>query len=233
MTPPAGLHRSRSRGAATPKLAALAGLLALGGCASAEFASTLDNLDKTFQGVGFERETAIELAPAPRPAQRFWRDIRVRDKAFGAERTIAVRPVGRDAIQATQPDGCVWTRSADWFSPSFAWSACGARADWSTAKGTVRRTGSLWPLKEGATAAYTRTVVSKTGRSSTRTTRCAVVDQVLVTRSTGAPIGAFKVVCQDGRRTRTTWWSADEGPVIYRQVHRRRGVEQFWERVNG
>jgi hypothetical protein len=39
------------------------------------------------------------------------------------------------------------------------------------------------------------------------------------------------VVCRDGTRTRTTWFAPGEGPVAFRKVHDRDGVEEAWVRL--
>ncbi len=146
-------------------------------------------------------------------------------------KSFTVRPYG-NGVRVSQSDGCVWTRSSDWFSPSDSWANCGDSKNWHTAQAQVRELDSLYPLKVGSTGRYQRSAVSHTGRSYTRETRCTVTDAVEVVRSGHAATPAYVVECDDSRRLRTTWYAPGEGPIAYRERHFRNGVEEAWVRVD-
>lgn len=180
----------------------------------------------------FEVGPASALAPATAPSQADWATFQIRPVDGGAEERIAIEAFGASGVRGKFADGCTWTRQADWFSPSDSWAYCGKSKKWSTAQAKVTRTGALWPLTVGATAQYHREATSwSTGDVSKRTTTCTVTDAVTVRRSSGELTPTYKVDCKDGRRTRTSWWSPESGLVYYRQIHRKRGVERFWERL--
>lgn len=147
----------------------------------------------------------------------------------GSTQTYRVRPFG-NGVRVRQSDGCVWTRAGDWFSPSDSWANCGDSRNWHTGQAKVRQLDSLYPLKVGSVGRYERSAVSHTGRSYTRQTRCEVTDAVEVLRPGKAATAAYVVVCNDSRRVRTTWYAPDEGPIAYREVHHRKGVEVAWLR---
>ena len=149
----------------------------------------------------------------------------------GSAKTFSVSPYG-DGVRVRQSDGCVWTRSGDWFSPSDSWANCGESRNWHTAQAQVRELDSLYPLQIGSTGRYQRSAVSHSGRSYTRETRCEVTDAVEVLRSGQAATPAYVVECDDTRRLRTTWYAPGEGPIAYRERHFRNGVEEAWVRVD-
>lgn len=181
----------------------------------------------------FELGAAGPLAPARAPRRQDWSTFDIIHLGSGERDRVRIEPYGSSGVRGRFSDGCVWTRQADWFSPSDSWAFCGDSDDWRTAQAAVQRTGSLWPLKIGASARYVREARSSTsGEISRRTTTCTVLDAVDVRRSSGQTEAAFKVRCEDGRRARTTWWSPSSGLLFYRQEHRSRGVERFWERVS-
>lgn len=202
--------------------------------ASAPPASTAPSVQESAAQTSFEFEVgpAATIAPAAKPGAFSWKSFDIRDRITGKRERIRIRPTAAALLEGRLPDGCAFTRNADWFAPSSAWRRCGPSRNWRAATAVVRQKGDLWPLRIGATARYDRRATSeKTGDVSRRTTRCAVVNAVNVRRSSGAVEAAYRVRCADGRRVRTTWWSPRSGLLFYRQVHERRGVEAFWERL--
>jgi hypothetical protein len=101
---------------------------------------------------------------------------------------------GSDAVRFRESDGCVSTRWGDGFARSDSWAGCADSRNWHTG----------------------RAAVSHTGRRYTRDTVCRVTDAVEVVRAGRAPTPAFVVDCDDGKRVRTTWYAAGEGPVAFR-----------------
>lgn len=133
-------------------------------------------------------------------------------------------------LSVDEGDGCRW-QAADWFAPATSWAGCGTSGSWRNAHATVRQEGRLWPLEVGNVARFHRTATNTAGATSTRTRTCQVVDQVgVVTRSKGV-VETSKVRCTDGRRTRTTWWSEDWGPVAFDERYTRSGRRDFWRRA--
>ncbi len=139
------------------------------------------------------------------------------------------QPFG-NGVRVTQSDGCIWTRSNDWFAPSDSWAHCGTSLNWHTAQATVRELNSIYPLKIGSTGVYERSAVSHTGRKYTRKTTCEVTDAVDVVRTNGSLTPAYVIVCKNKSRIRTTWYAPSEGPIAYREMHRHKGVEVAWLR---
>lgn len=168
------------------------------------------------------------LAAMAKPRAPLMADVRATSLIDGAPVTLRARPSG-DTVRVTQSDGCVWTRWGDWFSPSDSWANCDDSVNWHTGRATVRPVGSLWPLRPGAEAGYIRNATSHTGRTYTRETRCTVTGSEAVIRPSGASTPAHVVECRDGKRVRTTWFSA-EGPVAFRAAHDETGVEEAWVR---
>lgn len=138
----------------------------------------------------------------------------------------------KHGIKVRETGGCSWTRAADWFSPSASWSNCGTSRNWHTGTATVRMTNSIYPLKVGSTGRYVRESVSHTGRTHSRTTQCQVTKAVEVVRRGKADTPAFVVACNDGKRLRTTWYAPGIGPIAYREVHHRNGLQEAWVRTN-
>ncbi len=169
-------------------------------------------------------------APIGDPGTPVARSFAVHDLPSGERRAFAVTRLGSDAVRVRESDGCVWTRWGDWFAPSDSWAGCGDSRNWHTGRATIRPLASIWPLELGAEGRYRRTAVSHTGRRYTRDTVCRVTDAVAVVRAGRAPTPAFVVDCDDGKRVRTTWYAAGEGPVAFRKVHREQGVEAAWVR---
>ena len=169
-------------------------------------------------------------APAGKPAAPLSGDIAVRDLLTGETMTMKVARNG-DGVRARQSDGCVWTRRGDWFAPSDSWANCDDSANWATGRATVRRAASIWPLKPGAEGRWTRKATSSTGKTYQRETVCRVTGAEAVIREGRAPTPAHVVACRDGKRTRTTWFAAGEGPIAFRKVHDENGVEEAWVRL--
>ena len=228
MTMPPRPTARRSR-AALRALAPL-GLLALSACAQAE----------TIRVAGFSlftdttRPQTVRLttppAPVARPAVPLSESFAARDLMTGGTRRFTVSRTG-GGVRVRHSDGCVWTRSGDWFAPSDSWSRCDDSTHWHTGRAQVRNTASIWPLEPGAEGRWTRRATSHSGRSYTRDTVCRVTGAEAVVREGRAPTPAHVVVCRDGTRTRTTWFVAGEGPVAFRKVHDRDGVEEAWVRL--
>jgi hypothetical protein len=166
-----------------------------------------------------------------RPAAALPREMEVTSLVDGTRKTFMTQPYG-NGVRVRESNGCVWTRADDWFSPSDSWANCGLSSNWHTAQARVRELNSLYPLKVGSVGRYERSAVSHTGRSYTRETRCEVTDAVEVVRRGRATTPVFVVECDDTSRRRTTWYAPGEGPIAYREVHRRNGVEEAWVRTN-
>jgi len=149
----------------------------------------------------------------------------------GSTQTYAVSAYGNGA-RVRESDGCVWTRSDDWFAPSDSWANCGESRNWHTGNAAVRQLDSLYPLQVGSVGRYERQARSHTGRSYTRETRCEVTDAVEVLRPEQGATPAYVVECDDSRRVRTTWYAPGEGPIAYRESHRSNGLEEAWIRNN-
>ena len=182
------------------------------------------------EGMPETRTLAQPLPPVPSASRTGLKTMQVRNLLDGRTETIRVSRYG-NGIRAREPGGCVWTRDKDWFSPSDSFANCSSSKDWKTAQATVRRIESIYPLTVGSTGTYSRRAVSATGKVSTRETRCEVIDQVAVVVPGQADVPAYVVECNDGRITRTTWFSPDRGPVAYREVHEKRGVRDAWLRL--
>jgi hypothetical protein len=215
----------RGRAALTAALAALS----LSACAQVDAARHSAMNLVPFRAAPQTAPLAGPLAPARRPAAPLTADFSARDLMTGGTlRLDASYRNGRATVR--QSDGCVWTRSGDWFTPSSAWENCDGGA-WATGSAEVRAIGSLWPLREGAQGAFQRTARSAGGDSYDRRTDCRVTGAETVIRESGARTPAWVVACRDGKRTRTTWFAPGEGPVAFRKVHDRNGVEEAWVRL--
>lgn len=214
-----------------PVLSALApfALLALGACAQVEGVRVAGfGLFEDRTSPRTERlSTAIE--PLAQPRTPLAGSFSATDLLTGEALRFETRPAG-NGVRVRQSDGCVWTRSGDWFAPSDSWANCDASAHWHTGRAQVRRLASIWPLEKGAEGRWTRKATSHTGRTYTRETTCRVAGAEAVIREGRAPTPAHVVVCADGKRTRTTWYAAGEGPIAFRKVHEDDGVEEAWVR---
>ena len=171
------------------------------------------------------------IASVKAPSRSEFSSIRARSLIDGSKFNLKVGGHKR-GIKVRETGGCTWTRPADWFSPSTSWSNCGTSRNWHTATARVRVTNSLYPLKVGATGRYVRSAVSHTGRKHTRTTRCKVTKAVEVLRRGKAATPAFVVACNDGKRLRTTWYAPGIGPIAYREMHKKNGLQEAWVRTN-
>ena len=172
---------------------------------------------------------SFAMTPAKTPWASQFGDFAARDLLTGERIAFDVRRSGA-GMRVRQSDGCVWSRSADWFAPSSAWENCDG-GHWATGTAQVRRTASIWPLREGAVGGYARKATSSTGRRYERDTTCRVTGAEAVVRDSGERTPAWVVECRDGKRIRTTWWSPEEGPVAFRKVHDSNGVEEAWVRL--
>lgn len=170
------------------------------------------------------------IAVAERPTGEDLQSMTVTSLIDGTTNSFAVRAYG-NGVRVRESDGCVWTRAADWFSPSDSWAGCGESRNWHTAQAEVREIDPLYPLQVGSVGRYERYAVSHSGRSYTRQTRCEVTDAVELLRPGQAATPAYVVECDDTRRLRTTWYAPGEGPVAYRERHFRKGVEEAWIRT--
>lgn len=173
------------------------------------------------------RRLRAPLAPAAKPARPLTDPITILNPLTGASQRLAVRPFGRRAVEVRQSNGCVWRRE-DWFAPSIFWRNCGDSKNWRDGRSDVSGGQGLWPLRVGAEGRFDRAAVSASGSSYERATRCRVTDAVEVLRQGQAPTPAYVVDCNDGKRTRTTWWAPGAGPIAFRQVHEKKGLEEFW-----
>lgn len=210
------------------RLSSLLFVLPLAACSSSGF--ELPSMASIFGGSHPETQSlAAAIEPVGRPSAPV-ASMTVESLIDGSSNRLSVRSYG-NGMRVQESDGCVWTRADDWFSPSDSWAACGDSKNWHTGQASVRELDSLYPLKVGSIGRYQRQAVSHTGRSYARETRCEVTDAVEVLRPGQAATPAYVVECDDSRRVRTTWYSPDEGPVAYREVHRRNGVEEAWIRT--
>ncbi|MEM7060148.1 MAG: hypothetical protein AAF557_21410 [Pseudomonadota bacterium] len=201
----------------------------LSGCV----AGTID-LDLPFdflvKGRPETRQLTADIAQVKSPMLRRLRSMQVKNLLDGATHRLRISRAG-NGIRVREPDGCVWTKSHDWFAPSDSYARCGTSEDWHTAKAHVRREGSLFPLQVGKTVTYERRAVSWNGKRSTRRTRCVVEDTVEVLRSGQGATPAYVVVCKDGRVRRTTWFAPRKGPVAYHEIDRNHRVRNAWVRI--
>lgn len=209
----------------------LSAILATAACASMPGSNAAFG---PFRADGGWPTTTTVSAPPPTVRQPSVRDIRtmtVSSLRNDTRTTMSVRAFG-DGVRVRQSDGCIWTRRADWFSPSDSWARCGSSKNWHTAQASVRVIDTLYPLQVGATGVYERTARSSvTGETSVRRSACRVTDAVAVERPDAAPIPAFVVSCDDERIVRTTWFAPGVGPVAYREAHKKRGLREAWVRV--
>lgn len=210
--------------------AALSFAIFLGGCSLTSLDFELP-LDFTGKGRPDTRSLTSALGPVNKPMLRQLRSMNVRDLLSGETRQMRISRAG-NGIRVREPDGCVWTRSHDWFAPSDSFAHCGTSQDWHTAQARVLREGSLFPLQVGKSAAYERQAVSWNGKRSTRRTICEVEDAIEVLRPGQNATPALVVGCDDGRVLRTTWYAPGEGPIAYREVSRGRGVRDAWLRID-
>jgi hypothetical protein len=204
-------------------------LSAAGACAPVDTAQR--SLRALIPGMVAPQTEAVSFAMtvAEKPAAPLSGDFAARDLLTGERIAFDVRRSG-DGVRVRQSDGCAWSRSGDWFAPSSAWENCDV-GQWASGTAQVRRTASIWPLREGAAGGYARDAKSSTGRSYARETACRVTGAEAVVRENGARTPAWVVECRDGKRTRTTWWSPEEGPVAFRKAHDSNGVEEAWVRL--
>jgi hypothetical protein len=174
-----------------------------------------------------ERPLASALAPMPDR----WVPPRELRRIAATGTPLPSLEVRRTAwgVAVDEGDGCVW-QARDWFAPASTWRNCGTSRSWHTARATVREEGRLWPLEVGNVARFERRAVTPEGKVSVRTRTCRVVDQVGVATAGQGVVATFKVRCEDGRRTRTTWWSADWGPVAFEERTSDRYEKEFWRR---
>ncbi len=171
------------------------------------------------------------IAPLSAPTRSEFSSISARNLIDGSRIKLAVSG-HKDGMQVREKSGCSWTRQADWFAPSTSWQNCGTSRNWHTATASVRVLNSLYPLKVGARGSYERRALSHTGRENTRRTNCKVTDSVKVLRPGKDATPAFVVVCDDTRRVRTTWYAPGIGPIAFRKVHDKNGLEESWVRTN-
>jgi hypothetical protein len=209
-------------------LAALA-LAALAGCAQIADAGRAALSLAPGRAMPETAALTAPLVPAKRPAAPLARSFAARDLITGRDLAFDVRRSG-DRVTVRQSDGCVWSRQADWFAPSSSWENCDL-GQWATGRAEIRRTALIWPLREGAQGGFTRKATSSTGRSYARDTACRVTGAEAVVRESGKRTPTWVVQCRDGKRTRTTWWSPEEGPVAFRKAHADNGVEEAWVRL--
>ncbi|WP_299618296.1 hypothetical protein [Pelagibius sp.] len=211
------------------RLCALMLVLPLAACSAGgfEFPSIASLFDTTQPET---RPLTAAIAPAARPASGELRSMTVTSLLDGSRTTFSVRAYG-NGIRVSESNGCTWTRARDWFSPSDSWANCGTSNNWHTAQAKVRELDPVYPLKVGEVGRYHRDAVSHSGRSYSRETRCEVTGAVELLRPGLEPTPAYVVACDDSRRIRTTWYAPGEGPVAYREEHRRHGVQEAWIRT--
>lgn len=202
----------------------------LGGCAASTIYLDLP-LDFWGKGRPETRQLTADIAPVKSPMLRRLRSMQVKNLLDGEPHRLRISRVG-NGIRVRETDGCVWTRSHDWFAPSDSFARCGTSKNWHTAEARVRREGSLFPLRVGNTATYEREAVSWNGKRSTRRTRCVVKDTVEVLRPGQGATPAYVVACDDGRVQRTTWYAPRKGPVAYHEIDGENRVRDAWVRID-
>ena len=148
----------------------------------------------------------------------------------GGSRRFEAVPYG-SGVRVRQDNGCVWTRTSDWFSPSDSWANCGNSLNWHTARANVRQRASLYPLRVGSQGRYERRATSHTGLSYRRETVCRVTGAEDLVRPGFPNTPAYVVSCDDGKRVRTTWYAPGTGPVAFTQVSDEDGLEESWIRT--
>ena len=203
----------------------------LGGCTST--GNSIGNTLASFFG-GAGPETAplsAELPPMAQPSAAELRSFTTTSLIDGSSNTFNIAPYG-NGIRVRQDNGCVWTRAADWFSPSDSWANCGTSQNWHTAQAQVQRQDSLYPLTVGSEGRYRRVAVSHTGRDQDRQTVCRVTGAEDVVRPGHPNTSAYVVECDDTRRVRTTWYAPGQGPVAFTQVSNSGELEEAWIRAN-
>lgn len=197
-------------------------------------ASTINlDLPLDFWGKGRPqtRPLLADIAPVKSPMLRRLRSMQVQSLLDGQPHRLRISRAG-NGIRLREPDGCVWTRSHDWFAPSDSFARCGTSKNWHTANARVRREGSLFPLRVGNTATHERRADSWNGKRSARRSRCVVENTVEVLRLGQRATPAFVVVCNDGRFWRTTWYAPRKGPVAYHEIDRDNRVRDAWVRID-
>ena len=214
---------------------AMAMAIALSGCANIgnDIGNTLGStFGSIFGGPGPETAPlSAELAPLSQPSAGELRSFTTTSLIDGSRNTFDIRPYGY-GIRARQDNGCVWTRAADWFSPSDSWANCGTSQNWHTAQARVTQQDSLYPLTVGSEGRYRRVAVSHTGRDQDRRTVCRVTGAEDVVRPGFPDTSAYVVECDDTRRVRTTWYAPGQGPVAFTQVSNSGELEEAWIRTN-
>ena len=102
---------------------ALALIAPIAACANI---GALDQLNFTSRDAAWPTTRAAEqpLPPVANPSRRHLSSMEVVDLSNGAVRRLSVSTFG-NGFRVRESDGCVWTRDADWFSPSDSWANCG------------------------------------------------------------------------------------------------------------
>lgn len=208
------------------RLAPLALVLALAGCtASADLASF--SLGEPGPRT---RPLDAKLAPIERPARAEFSGFEAVDLLTGKPLRFDLR-LADGALRARESDGCTWRRAADWFAPSVAWDRCGTSKSWAKGTARVKVLDRLYPIQPGAKGVYERHAVNAKGDDYRRRTTCTVGKPVAVLGRSGKALPAHVVTCDDGKRTRTTWYAPGVGPVAFVQRHEEKGVEEAWQRL--
>jgi hypothetical protein len=210
------------------RLAPIALLAALAGCAGAPGG----DLMSFSLGEPGPRTRALEapIAPVAKPVAAEFAAFEAVDLLTGKPLRFGMRLRGGE-LRATESDGCTWTRAMDWFAPSVAWDKCGDSSRWAKGTARVKVLDRLYPIEPGAKGVYERYAVSHRGDDYTRKTTCSVGKPVAVIGQSGKRMPAHVVSCDDGKRTRVTWYAPGVGPVAFVQRHEDKGVEEAWQRV--
>ena len=138
--------------------------------------------------------------------------------AKGRETIVRVVEVAKGVTTWRRDDnGCRFSRHTEGFGPSLAWRGCGG-ADGST---TVKRTGSVFPMRIGASEMWDYRSRNVEGNEWWSMRRCDVKDYARVTVPAGS-FDAYRVVCEDN-------WSVAEffyAPSVRRYVRFRKTWKQ-------
>lgn len=208
------------------RLAPLAIAALLAGCAG-----PMDRLSFSLIEPG-PRTRALDapIAPVARPAAAELSSFDAIDLLSDAPLRFEMR-LRRGELRTRESDGCSWTRAVDWFAPSVAWDRCGTSRRWSKGTARVRVLDRLYPIEPGATGVYERYAVGHKGDDYTRRTTCRVGEPVAVVGRSGTRMPAHVVTCDDGKRSRVTWYAPGTGPVAFVQRHEEKGIEEAWQRI--
>ena len=120
--------------------------------------------------------------------------------------------VTKSSATLEDTDGCTWTRSTTFSSPSTEWANCSGR----DGSAIVTLKSPIFPFHVGKTWAF------NVDAGRWRTSReCRVVDTARVRTGIGEN-DTFKIACKDKWNTRTFFYSPTLGTSVHFERHRRK-----------